>query len=250
MPNPGAETRQCPEEFQERLTQMFGVNQFGDPHFKIVWGQSQFIRLGNRWLDRDGVWRTEYRDTYQCSGNPGWVIMRWKAPFEYGTPESYYGSTYDFDTDLFMVGEYPWRGRYEVLQSLNCKEVIDGKLVIDYFPLSHYMIDQIIPMMLAFQALSQEQKDVARQAAKEAQDKKDTEDIAEMMAENLPRFWGPTSYSNQGCHTALLDKKMHEIQQVWNRQARMLSGRSPQYARGMSAGSRPRIISSLRPSTK
>ena len=72
----GAETRKCPKEFQDRLTRMFGRNQFGSPNFIVVWGQSQFIRMGNVWRDRWGNERKGFRDIYQCHGSPLLVRRR------------------------------------------------------------------------------------------------------------------------------------------------------------------------------
>lgn len=233
----GPETRQTPPEFQERLTQKFGTNQFGDPHFKIEWGQSIFIRMGNLWRDKQGNERIGYRDRYQSYG-PCWVIMRWKAPIEYGSPRSYYVNTFDSLTHTYHTGEYPWRGRYEPVQPLMHKE-LDAKnnLVISHFPLSHYLIDTVIPLILAFEALSVEQKNAARQAAKEAKDREETEQVAEMMYSNLPSFYGPVSYSGQGCRTSLLDRKMDAIQRVWNRMSK--DGTRPQFTKGFAQGDAP-----------
>jgi len=238
--DPYPETRETPPEFQERIAALFGTNQFGDPHFKIVWGQSQFIRIGNEWSDKFGNRRTEYRDRYQCHGMPCWVIMRWKAPVEYGTPEIYYANTFDPLTGLFITGEYPWRGRYEIVQPLISKEFVNGKLVVEHFPLSHYLIDMLIPMMLAFQELSHEQQEAAKQAVRAAEEQKMTEQIAESMAENLPSFWGPVSFSGQGCRTSLLDRKMQQIQSAWDKIS--CRGRRPVFRRAMMTGNRPRII--------
>src|SRR5882724_9008634 len=124
----GAETRKCPKEFQDRITRMFGRNQFGQPNFKIVWGQSEFIRMGNIWRDRWGNERKGFRDTYQCHGAPCWVIMRWKQPAQYGSPRAYYESTYDSFSGLHFLGEYPWRGRYEIVVSLQDKTFVNNKL--------------------------------------------------------------------------------------------------------------------------
>ena len=239
MPVKGAETRECPKEFQDRLTQMFGVNQFGDPNFKIVWGQSTFIRMGNVWRDRHGNERVGYRERYQNHGMPCWVIMRWHSPIEYGSPRAYYDSTFDSLSRLYMVGEYPWRGRYESVQPLISKEFVGRKLVVTHFPLSHYLIDTLIPMMQAFQKLSQEKKAAARAAAKAAEEKKLTEEIADRMMEALPTYYGPVSYGNQGIRTSLLDRKMAQIQKVWDRLSR--AGRRPKFNRGMALGDKPVI---------
>ena len=235
----GPETRQCPLEFQDRLTRMFGSNEFGDPHFKIVWGHSQFLRMGNIWRDKDGNERLGYRERYQSAG-PCWVIMRWKSPMEYGSPRTYYSQTFDPFTGLHICGEYPWKGRYEPMQPLMDKEYVNGKLMVTHFPLSHYLIDTIIPMMMAFQRLSKEQQQAAKQAAHAAEEKAKTEHVADILEEGSPSFWGPVSFSRQGCRTSLLDRKMEQIGKVWDRMCR--GGRRPKFSRGMAQGHKPAVL--------
>lgn len=248
-----AETRECPSEYQARLTRSFGVNQFGDPNIKIVWGQSQFIRMGNIWRDRFGNERAGYRERYQVAGQPCWCIMRWKPPTTYGSPAMYYVNTYlptrqfidnpvrKFDSidGYYVTGEYPWRGRYEPMYTLISKEFVNGKLEITHFPLSHYLIDTLLPMIFAFQRLSKQEQQAAKEAARAAEERAQTESIADMLEEKLPSFWGPVSFNGQGCRTSLLDRKMAQIQQAWDRMAK---GRlKPLFTKGIVQGDRPRI---------
>jgi hypothetical protein len=242
----GHERRQCPAEFQDRLTRMFGRNQFGDPHFKIVWGQSEFIRMGNLWRDRFGNEHRAYRDVYQCHGTPCWVIMRWKQPMHYGDPETYYQTTWDTFSGMYILGEYPWRGRYEIVQPLMHRELsagrlvtewipslnphtgimetvpvrkrVDQKLVIHHMPLSHILIDSLIPLFVKLQALSRDELKAMHQANRKAQQRKEVEEMADAMEANMPAYFGPVSYSRQGCRTSLLDRKMEQIEKVWKRE--------------------------------
>lgn len=250
----GAETRQCPPEFQARLTRMFGRNEFGEPHFKIVWGQSQFIRMGNVWRDKRGNERLGYRERYQCHAMPCWVIMRWHSPVEYGSPRAYYHNSYmtseakmDPETGemleapkgFYVTGEYPYRGRYEIVQPLISKEFVGRKLVVTHFPLSHILIDKVIPLMVEYANLSQKQKADLRKANRAIEEQKQTEKIADLLEESMPRYWGPVSYGRQGIRTSLLDRKMEQIQKVWDRLSR--GGRRPQFNRGMAVGNKPMI---------
>ena len=142
------ERRQCPAEFQDRLTRIGGKNQFGTPNFRISWGQSEFLRMGNIWRDRFGNERRAYRDIYQCHGMPCWVIMRWKQPTHYGSPETYYQNTWDEFSKMHFLGEYPWRGRYEIVQPLMWQEMTEGKIVTEWIPSinPHTGIIETIPM--------------------------------------------------------------------------------------------------------
>lgn len=237
----GPETRKCPEEFQARLTRMFGRNQFGEPHFKIVWGQTQLIRMGNLWRDKNGNERLGYRERYQAHGMPCWVIMRWHSPAEYGSPRAYYMNSRmgTADKGFYVTGEYPYRGRYEVVQPLISKEFVGKKLVVTHFPLSHFLIDKLIPLMLEYANLSQRQKQAIQAANKAIEEKKQTEEITDLLEQNMPKFWGPVSYSRQGIRTSLLDRKMEQIQRVWDRMSR--GGRTPVFNRGMAQGNRPPV---------
>jgi len=216
---------------------MFGVNQFGDPYFKIVWGQSQFLKMGNLWTSKNGTETIEYRECYQLDGKPGWNVMRWKPPSHYGSPEQYYQNTYDPLTRLYITGEYPWRGRYESILSMNSKELVNGKLEIVFLPLSHFMIDTIIPLILKVQQMSKEERRLVNQYAEQQESKRQTELIADKMMENMPVWMQPVSYGRQGCRTSRLDKKMSDIQQVWNRY--MKRGKKPVFSKGIAQGNKP-----------
>jgi hypothetical protein len=84
------ETRRCPEEFQRRLTQRFGKNIFGDPNFRIVWGASEFVRIGDVRRDKFGTERKGFKDEYLCHGMACWNILRWKPASLYGTDDLWY----------------------------------------------------------------------------------------------------------------------------------------------------------------
>lgn len=236
----GPETRQCPKEFQDRITRMFGTTPFGDPIFKIVWGQSQFIRMGNVWRDVHGNERRGFRERYQSDGQPGWIIMRWRSASEYGNQDSYYAQTWDEYSQLHFLGEYPWRGRYEMLQALRTTEMVNGKLVVDHLPLTHILIDKILPMFVAAQSLSADERKAAQDLARKEKHKREVDEVAEQMMEALPAWYGPVSLSNQGCRTSLLDRKMYAIQKQWDRLTK--KGRRPDFARGFAQGPAPRVI--------
>lgn len=247
----GPETRRCPPEFQERLTRKFGRNAFGDPLFKISWCQSTFIRLGWQWKDSFGRAHYGYRERYQGDGSPCWMIMRWKPPIHYGSPDTYYANTwipcvdsseqgFDSPDGFYVTGEYPWKGRYEIVVPMVRREFVDKKLVISHFPLSHYLIDTLIPMIVAFQELSREEQEAANRAAEEAKAKQENDEIAQRMLDALPPWYGPVSYSRQGCRTSLLDKKMHEIQKRWDQLSR--NGLRPNFQPGIAIGDRPAVV--------
>ena len=138
-----------------------------------------------------------------------------------------------------MLGAYPWKGFYEVLQPLYHREFRDNKLVIHHMPLSHILIDFVIPLILKAQGVSMEEKRAAIAIAKAEQHRKDVEYTAEVMAENLPAYWGPVSFGRQGIKTSLLTRKMDAISKVWDRLSK--NGQRPtfQRAKGFFRGPAP-----------
>ncbi len=229
---------------QERLTRTFGTNIFGEPNFKIVWGASEFIRQGNVWRDRQGTERRGYRERYLGHGMPCWCILRWKSPQTFGHPEVFYHNNFVPHTGLSATGEYPYTGRYEVLQALNYKEFVGGKMVIHNMPLTHLMIDMIIPMLMKAENLTHLEQiacELHAEKVKERQRKQEIDDVASEMLEALPTAYGPISYTGQGIRTSFISRKMEQIQKIWNRLARFNMGKKTRLLKGIQTGNKPRI---------
>lgn len=219
---------------------MFGVNRFGEPNFKIMWNQSNFLRMGNVWHDSKGNEQVGYKDVYQGDGQPCWLILKWRPPEFYGSPTTYYRETYDNHSRRYITGEYPWKGRYEIMQALIQKDFIGGKMVITHMPLCHYLIDMVIPMIIAWQELTLEEQQAATQHAEQERIKAEHAENAERMMENMPTWIHPVSYSRQGCRTSILDQKMHKIQKAWDRMSRR--GLKPVLQKGIAQGDAPRVV--------
>jgi hypothetical protein len=235
----GPETRQCPPDIQERVTRTFGRNKFGDPLYRIAWGQSELHVMGNIWRDKHGTERRGYRHRYLCHGQPCWNVLHWREPSEFGSPRTFYANTYDDVSGLYMMGAYPWRGRYVVMLPLIHKEFVDGELKVTHFPISHAMVDTIIPLIVAWQYLSFAQRKVAVEAAKQAEAKRETERITDMMMDSLPAWFGAVSFSGQGIHTSLIDRKMEQIHAAWSRMCK--NGKVPRFQAGLTRGNQPKI---------
>lgn len=230
MPIRNAEARKTPPEFQDRITRAFGINRFGTPNFKIVWNQSEFLRTGDVWK-RNGREYVGYRDVYKGDGQPCWVILKWMPPEHFGSPEVFYDRNFDEVTKLYFCGEFPWQGHYLIIQPLISKEFVNGKLVIEHFPLTHYLIDVLMPMMEAHQRLTLDQRLAADQFAKQMEQKKHLEELTDRMHENMPTFLNPVSYSRQGCRTSVIDKRCEAIQRQWDLIAK--SGKKLGFTKGI-----------------
>lgn len=186
-------------------------------------------------------WNQAHRlsELLPTDGQPYWTIMRWMAPEKYGRPGLFYLNTWEDFTRLYFLAEYPWEGRYEPVIPLRREEMVNGKLVIEHFPLQHVLIDKLIPLLIQYELISDaERKAIAEEAA--AREAKAENDLAtEQTMESLPTYYGPVSYSRQGCRTALIDKKIEQLQRAWTYIAK--TGKVPKLQKGFFQGSRPRV---------
>jgi hypothetical protein len=108
----GRETRDTPAAVTETLLLAGGVNRFGEPNFRAVWGWNRLDWIGGKWEDRDehGVLLrevTEFRREPKYFPVDRWHIERWLAPETYGPP-SWWSLTLEPE-----LGPYPSRGDYE-----------------------------------------------------------------------------------------------------------------------------------------
>jgi hypothetical protein len=158
---PEIERRQCPEEFQNRLTRAVGLNRYGEPNFIIAWGQTFTYQAG-------GVWPHDHFFGYRPlmlsnsspsgRGQPCWMILEWHPPEDYETDAIYYFRNRDDTTGLQTLGEYPYRGRYEVAFRLTSTELRDGRLQIVHYHLDGMILDVLIPVIVEGQKLTVKQR--------------------------------------------------------------------------------------------
>ena len=224
MPSPTAsyQNNLCPEEFQERLTEIGGVNRYDEPNFILVWSQgggpNSMYRAGGSWAGDDQIPFTGYRDLLIGGGVPCWALLQWHDAVEYGTPEMYYMQNYDYETDLQILGEYPYSGRYQMLYNLRWSEMRNGKLEFEMMPLYTFLLETVVPIIVQAKDISWEKTKAVMADLKEKEDKADTDMIEDVMRSNSLAFKGnAVSYQKQGCRTALVDKKIEQMQRSWNK---------------------------------
>lgn len=88
------ETHEAPRFAQEALRLAGGLNRFGKPNYRVVWGW-------NRLDWTSGQWEPKYNEVNR------WHIERWVSPEIYGTPRSWKDQTRG------VLGPYPNLGDYE-----------------------------------------------------------------------------------------------------------------------------------------
>lgn len=228
----------APEEFQERLTEIGGVNRYDEPNFILVWSQgggpNSMYRAGGAW-DVEGLPSyTGYRDLLVGGGVPCWALLQWHDASEYGTPEMYYVQNLDHDTQLQTLGEYPYSGRYQMLYNLRWTEMRGKELYFEAMPLNSYLLETVVPIIMAAKDISWEKTKAALLDIKEREDARDLNMIEDVMRANaLPFHGSPVSYGKQGCRTSLVDKKIEEMQRNWNTIMKRSSGLGGAKGRGL-----------------
>lgn len=198
----GHERRRCPAHFQERINRAGGFNRFGGPNFDIVWGQTATIRA-------DG------KPVLQQFGDACWVLRQWNPPEAYGTPE-----LWEMD-EVLKRDPFPYRGRYEIVQPFKWAGVVNGRLVQEFMPLTSLIVDRIIPIVMQCKEASYWKRYVALRDAQEKKDKAQTDRIADNLMDASPAWYGPVSYSRQGCKSSFLQQKMEAIEKNWKRMIRL-----------------------------
>lgn len=114
------ETHTAPASLQARLARAGGLNRFGEPNFRAVWGWSRLTWIGGKWTDTDAhgnVTREicELREVPKYFPLDRWHIERWTPPESYGSPQQWYAQTIERDDGISIpaLGPYPQRGEYE-----------------------------------------------------------------------------------------------------------------------------------------
>lgn len=130
----GREIMECPKDIQARLTRAGGLNLYGDPNFRFVWGWSRLGWVSGTTTELDEsenfireIHRTEMgpKDFHACSKVcekdhyshrfERWLLEAWRPADYYGSPDQWYRATLEFE-GLRMtagLGPYPLRGDYE-----------------------------------------------------------------------------------------------------------------------------------------
>jgi len=182
----GREMRTCPPEYQEYVDKIGGLNRFGGSNFRIEWGETETEFVWGI----DAIGRKGQHVISKHGGIPAWFITSWKPPECFGTPELWYAMSWDPESKIHTLGEFPWRGlylpssfnlyvrkvtgggiRYGVQDAHGHRQIIEEptRMEIDAMPLAFWVLDLLIPNMLKEIDVTYEQKRVAMQNRKLAE---------------------------------------------------------------------------------
>ena len=166
---PGLEKRYPAREYVEHINRIGGFNRYGDPNFKIVWGENETDLVYG--VDANG--RKGQHVILKHDGIPAWFIEVWKPPECLGTPETWYQLTWDWDADAPGIGPFPERGLYFPAPfNLFVRRVENNVMQIDAMPLTHWLIDLIVPNLLKEQDFTWHQRKQAIAARMEMEKRK------------------------------------------------------------------------------
>lgn len=199
---------ECPPEFQRHLTDIFGVNRFGDPLFRFIWGMTETEIM----LTPFGT----YEERLIGNNKPCWILQQWEPAEAYGTPELFYYLNTDLDSGL-PVMMYPEFGRYKDFMTFLFKEYKHGQLNISTIDLGWVIIDRAIPLMIKSLEMSGALLKAQQEEYERIEEQAVVTKIADRMADALPSFYGPTSYAVQQIRQGKLDRKMEEIEKEWRK---------------------------------
>ena len=163
--------RSAPEWFQRELTRIGGVNQYGEPIFKLVWSTEPRMTVGGR-FQTDGF--VGYREKPAIAGEPCWALMIWEPAAMYGVPSRWEWDYRDAETGLLDCGGYPRYGRYRLLQKFMHREmtrkeeiepfwdglimrqqtVVKAQFEVYRMEPCGFMLDVMLPMLRAWQRLT------------------------------------------------------------------------------------------------
>lgn len=121
------ETHETPRAIALRLARAGGLNPFGEPNFRAVWGWNRLTWIGGKWtlFDSQGNAngsRVELRrePKYFVPCVERWFVERWLPAESYGSPESWRERTTECDDGVryAALGPYPRRGDWELAHVL------------------------------------------------------------------------------------------------------------------------------------
>ncbi len=114
------ERHETPEDVAARLAAAGGLNRYGEPNYRVIWGWNRLAWIGGKFEDRDeqgALLRevVELRQEPKYARVNRWHVERWVAPEAYGSPKQWYAQTVESSDGRSVpaLGPYPARGEYE-----------------------------------------------------------------------------------------------------------------------------------------
>ena len=115
------ESKRAPIDIADRVSRAGGLNLYGRPNFRVVWGWSRLTWIGGKWTDRDPATGAVIREVSELRRVPKymphdrWHLERWLPPELYGPPDRWYALTIEREDGCSIpaLGPFPHEGEYE-----------------------------------------------------------------------------------------------------------------------------------------
>jgi hypothetical protein len=207
------EKRECPPHVAKELTIAGGLNPFGEPNFRVVWGYNRIVPITGEWQEfeqfvatlRDkvtgyaesrpvtrlkrSVIETRYLPKYLPANC--WHLEMWRPPEEYGTPEEWrkHGEEVIQGLTVDTSGPYPSRREYELCYPLTSDGTSQGETI----PLVMDVVADIVRMIkYGRQAFSLQQRKAAIEQHERLKEGGLVKRTVDMLQDGLKPFAGET----------------------------------------------------------
>lgn len=130
--------REVPKWIEDHITMKGGLNKFGKPNFRVIWGGNRTHLVGgmfndtiivqdDKGVDYGVVTRVAAMRTLLKYNPHRWHLERWRGAEYYGDAEEWYRNSWDEEAQLHTMGDYPVEGDYEhVFYLAECPHMKSG----------------------------------------------------------------------------------------------------------------------------
>lgn len=184
------ERLEAPPEIAELLRTGGGLNTFGEPNYRVVWGQSRLDWIGGRWQDFDDN-GTLVRQAIEVRRVPKyavdrWILERWVPAETYGPPALWEMQTFETHDGHIVpaLGPYPSRGEYEEVFRL---ETLTGQ----FCPLTSEIVRMFVKCLESSRQASKESI-TQKKSKRQAQEDRDYDSYADSVFNEGSTISGPS----------------------------------------------------------
>lgn len=170
--NVGRESLKPAIEYIEYLNRVGGLNPFGKPMFRLVWGETFTETF---WGQMEGGSKGQHFHL-RYRGIPRWHLEMWNPSENFGTPEAWYAQSYDPLTGLHALGDYPFEGDYVQHSRLHS--------------LDFDTLESLLPRIEAARAITLRKRREMIQAQMDAEKRASRQRIHEAYVDASPAFGG------------------------------------------------------------
>lgn len=181
-----------PEEPQAFLTRYGGLNRFGEPNYRLVWGWRRLVWEGGEWNDWSDDGQTFYRSASERRHVPKYfgnlerfVLEQWMPPTVYGPRSMWPRGLCDF----------PTRGDYEFLAKIETKA---KEFAWPEVPILQYLVDGHRVSRAQREDRSLREREYLASEAKKKEAKKAGEHYEDLFRESTSAFSGVPHVSYAG----------------------------------------------------